>query len=394
MGTMTSVSPTSGADRIGSIDILRGLALFGVLAVNLLTEFRVSIFQQFLGPTEGSTLDRRLDALVSIIFDMKAFAVFSFLFGVGLAIQYERIARREFPLRLLGRRLLALLVLGLFHLCLIWNGDILTEYAVAGFVVLPFLFAEIRVIGWAVTVCLAIFIVLPGWVHLPPPSWFQAHVPEATEVYAHASYPEYLRYSLSELSGILPLHVLVFPRTVALFLLGMLVWRKNLLRDPGSHRTLLTTVAIAGTTLGFALQVSTPPIPLAGQIFTAIAPVVLALGYSAIAVSIVDLTRYRALLAWAGPLGRMAFTNYVAQSIVFGWIFFGYGMGQFGRMSTTNAAGIGVALYVLQVLYSRWWLRRFRFGPLEWLWRSIMYGRRQPMVGGVIEAQRGAAAPS
>ena len=75
----------------------------------------------------------------------------------------------------------------------------------------------------------------------------------------------------------------------------------------------------------------------------------------------------------------MAFTNYLMQSVLFGLIFFGYGLGQFARMGATSAFAIGIAVYVAQMFSSRWWLRRYRFGPVEWLWRTLMYGKRQPM---------------
>jgi uncharacterized protein len=95
----------------------------------------------------------------------------------------------------------------------------------------------------------------------------------------------------------------------------------------------------------------------------------LALGYVGIVVCLVEFSPWRSLLSWAGPLGRMAFTNYIAQSVIFGGIFFGYGFGLFGQMTIGRAAVLGVAVYVGQVLYSHWWLKRFRFGPLEWLLR-------------------------
>jgi uncharacterized protein len=85
------------------------------------------------------------------------------------------------------------------------------------------------------------------------------------------------------------------------------------------------------------------------------------------------------LLGWAAPLGRMAFTNYLAQSVIFGWIFYGYGLGLFGRLGVASALAIGVAVYIGQVFFSAWWLRRYRYGPVEWLWRTLMYGVRQPM---------------
>src|SRR5258708_7613126 len=104
-------------DRIPTIDILRALALFGILMVNLLTEFRISIFQQFLpSAPRGSQTDRLLDTFVSYAFDMKSFALFSLLFGVGMAIQYDRLATLERPLYWMRRRLLVLLAFGLFHL--------------------------------------------------------------------------------------------------------------------------------------------------------------------------------------------------------------------------------------------------------------------------------------
>jgi Protein of unknown function (DUF418) len=85
------------------------------------------------------------------------------------------------------------------------------------------------------------------------------------------------------------------------------------------------------------------------------------------------------MLAWAAPLGRMAFTNYLAQSVIFGWIFYGYGLGLFDRAGVTTAIAIGICVYVAQVMIRALWLRHFRFGPVEWVWRSLMYGSPQPL---------------
>ena len=75
----------------------------------------------------------------------------------------------------------------------------------------------------------------------------------------------------------------------------------------------------------------------------------------------------------------MAFTNYLAQSVILGWIFYGYGLGLFGRLGVTSALTIGLAVYFVQVPFSAWWLARYRYGPVEWLWRTLMYGAAQPM---------------
>src|SRR3954470_6190762 len=132
---------TSPSSRIDAIDAARGVALFGVLAVNVLTAFRISIFQQFLPNqfSDASSLDGFAERFVYFALDMKSFSLFSILFGLGLAMQFERFFRGGRPFYFLTRRLIALLVFGLVHQLLIWNGDILTEYALAGLIVLPLL---------------------------------------------------------------------------------------------------------------------------------------------------------------------------------------------------------------------------------------------------------------
>jgi len=87
----------------------------------------------------------------------------------------------------------------------------------------------------------------------------------------------------------------------------------------------------------------------------------------------------RTILGWAAPLGRMAFTNYVSQSVIFGWVFYGYGLGLFGQLGAATALSFGIVVYAAQAIFSKWWLRHHRFGPLEWLWRTLMYGDPQPM---------------
>src|SRR5262245_980657 len=133
--------PTGSAERIDAIDVLRGIALLGVVAMNVVTEFRVSIFERFLFPKPAlSPIDGIVETILMLFVDLKAFALFSLLSGVGLAIQFERLGKSGRRAVLLVRRLAVLLLFGLIHLCLIWNGDILTQYALAGFIVLPFLF--------------------------------------------------------------------------------------------------------------------------------------------------------------------------------------------------------------------------------------------------------------
>ena len=124
-----SSAPLAPADRLAALDILRGLALFGVMAINIVFEFRVSIFEQFLPAAKTTApIDRAVEIFLDQFISLKAFALFSLLFGVGLAIQFDRLPAERRTVLLL-RRLTVLLAFGLVHLTLIWNGDILTEYA-------------------------------------------------------------------------------------------------------------------------------------------------------------------------------------------------------------------------------------------------------------------------
>jgi len=375
-------------ERIESIDVVRGIALFGVLIVNLITEFRVSIFQQFLGATSAQTsFDRVVERIVSLGFEAKAFCLFALLFGVGLAIQYDRLSRQGSPLYWLFRRLVVLLAIGLLHLLLIWNGDILTEYALAGLVALPLLLMRARGLLVATASFLALYAAGPVLLYSnlwPSSATLQHHVALANQVYSAGSFVEVWRFSLQELPLLLPLHIFVFPRTLALFLLGALLWRSGVLQRPHDFRYQTITAATVGIVGGAALAAADTygflaKLGASKAFLIAFTPVLLALGYGAAIMALMHLSVARRFLSTFAPAGRMAFTNYVLQSVIFGFIFFGYGLGQFGRMGAAMAFVMGVAVYIAQMVLSKWWLCRYRFGPIEWLWRTLMYGVTQPM---------------
>src|SRR3954454_17330366 len=243
--------------RIEAVDILRGLALFGILAINLDTEFRVTFFEQFFAPpAPTSPFDRCIAAFLKIAVEFKAFSLFCLLFGMGLAMQFEHLALRSDRMILLVRRLLALLAFGIVHLTLIWNGDILTEYALAGFVVLPFLLASRGVVAVFAAAALVFFLALP-WLPIsfgfPDRAWLVAHVTLAREIYANGTFGSILAFRLSEIPQIALLHAYVFSRTVALMLFGVLVWRSGVIADGPRHGKLLGGTAIALTWFGALL---------------------------------------------------------------------------------------------------------------------------------------------
>jgi uncharacterized protein len=377
--------PISSAERIEAIDVLRGIALLGVVAMNVVTEFRVSIFERFLFPKPAlSPVDGAVETVLMLAVDLKALALFSLLFGAGLAIQFERLAKSGRRTLLLVRRLAVLLAFGLIHLYLIWNGDILTEYALAGFVVLPFLFGP----RWLLIVAaLAFFGVYLGMQAFPPPglwpgtSALAQDVVEAHRIYSTGGFLDVLAFRLREIPLIAKLHVYILPRTIGLFLLGALAWRTGILRKPPRRLIFSITAVCIGLGAGLILAHAARLIG-GGRIVLLAEPlgtILLALGYGAGIIGISNLARGKKLLGWAAPVGRMAFTNYLGQSVILGWIFYGYGLGLFGKLGVTTALAIGIAVYIAQVPFSAWWLGRYRFGPVEWLWRTLMYGEAQPM---------------
>jgi uncharacterized protein len=355
-------------ERLLALDILRGIALFGVMAINVVFEFRVSIFEQLLRSYEStSPLDGMIRTFLERAVELKAFALFSLLFGVGLAIQFDRLPQIR-RATLLLRRLLVLLAFGLIHLTLIWDGDILTEYALAGLLVLPLLYGPRWLLACATLLLLAIYAnsSLMRLLPFPGTSWLAQRVIEARNVYPTGGFFEILGFRIHEIPAIAPLHVWVFPRTLALFLTGALAWRSGILERAAENRPMLFGIAAAAA--ASTAFVNDP-----------LSTVTLALAYAAFIIGAASTAGGAKLLRWAAPLGQMAFTNYIVQSLIFGWIFYGYGLGLFGKLNVSTALGVGVTVYLAQVFFSRWWLGKYRFGPVEWAWRSLMYGKRQPM---------------
>jgi uncharacterized protein len=379
--------PATAAERYRIIDIIRGLALFGVLLVNILTGFRVPLLEHILRPfADPAPVNRCVDLLAVFALEFKALTIFSFLFGTGIAIQIERAAARNVRARgFLVRRLAWLFVFGAIHLFLIWNGDILTLYAVCGLLLLPFLN-----LPWPALLAIGtVLIAIPEFVSfrlLPSRPAAEAAIEQARLIYGNGGFPAILNFRWHESWFlIVPLLIQVLPRTAGLMFWGVAAWRSRILRDAGRHRRKLLFGLAAGASIGGALTLNNVWTASSGRaLWPALrnthidASILLALAY--VSAFLLWLNNQRAaFLSGIAAIGRTALTNYLFQSIVLSFIFYGYGLGLFGRIGSGAAAGIGLLLYVAQLQLSKWWLERFRFGPFEWLWRSVTYGR-QPIL--------------
>jgi len=383
--------PTEPGARIESLDALRGLALFGVLMVNLQTQFRVSLFRFYSGfHTDPGYANLATDDAIRFLLESKAFAIFSFLFGVGLAMFFERR-----PMRRLLRRLVVLLSIGFVHM-LLWNGDILLAYAVAGLLVSPVLLAGPRIAAGLALACAAIEVLplpLPG---LPAHATMLRQGIAATAVYGGGSFGDVFRFRWNETRlYIVPLLRGGLPHIGGLMLAGTAVWRLGLLSNPKRHLPLYRAAALAGLAIGggaSALEILHEEgrihLGVLVRVVSCLATVPFALGYVALFFCAIASECGVQLSRIFAPIGRMALTSYVTQSIVLGFVFFGYGLGLCGRLPSAPVALGGITLYAFQIGASHLWLSRFRFGPLEWIWRSLTFGRAQPMRGSCSPAPR------
>lgn len=404
------IAPVSTQERIHALDVMRGLALFGVLEANLIY-FSGRVYERWAGiPFALGWGGSALVWVWAHLISAKAMYCFSMLFGVGLCIQMERArAKGHGFLGFASRRLLALGLIGLFHALLVWDGDILFDYAVLGVMLLPFLGARIRTILAAAG---AFFLVnanldlIVGWclrLHVPKAflslDFYNRHsVPvasflleSANRALGHGTWMDAFRWRVWEWNHMMRCLDETIPMCMPLFLIGLALWRSGLLGDgPGRVRTirkLFHAIFWVGLILSILPLTWAKVLPITweagwrGFILRGVqagAPLALAVGYFMGVMLLMQRARSTRLLMVVAPAGRMALTNYLVQSLVCTWTFNGYGLGLWGKVSPAEYMVGGVAFFCLQVAGSHWWLARFKFGPAEWLWRSMTYGAFQP----------------
>jgi len=401
-------TPVSAAERVELMDVLRGVALFGVFLVNFTAFASAPIMateQQLLSlPT--APFDLALFDVLEWLFKDKANTLFAFLFGLGFSLQLQRLEARGVDFEALyRRRLTVLLVFGVVHFFFVWTWDILHLYALAGFLLLPLRRLSNR--GLVIAgVLLAAFgrTTLKALAEFGSPGSFSG-IPGG-----YADSDVLLRQQISESGNYFHLASNFFDWVVidyiasgfilgwlcyalGRFLIGAWVGRHGWVTRARDYlagwRRLLRIALPAGLVLeGFAtLLAESPLLPewehrefLADASHLLAVPV-LAAGYVAAIVVAFHGQTGRRLLAPFAAVGRMALTNYLTQSLILGFVLFGIGPGLAlaGKIGATAIVGIVIGFFALQVLVSRWWLGRYAYGPAEWVWRAFTYGERPPM---------------
>lgn len=391
-------SPSAEGERFELIDALRGFALGGVLLVNLgsftLYNFLDDAAKAAL-PTAG--FDRMADAVKSLLVEDKAITLFSMLFGLGFALQLERAQTRgSGGLRLYLRRIGVLLLFGAVHSYLFWWGDILLIYALMGL-----LLVVCRNLSQRMLLALGFFVALAPalvepWIDILLQGLPTQEAMEKANLAAFSS-PHWALASAQNMAFSNWAYLAwwgVFPFVFGRFLLGYWAGRSGLLQRPDIHRGLLLRMFVvtaligsAATLLGyFESRITGRIAGLAGQagmlLFEMIlraGPLALGIAYATgFALLFLRPSCRRYLRAFA-PVGRMALTNYLLQTAVCLSVFYGVGLGIGPRYGFVGIFSAWFVLFGAQIVFSRWWLSRYRFGAMEWLWRSLTYARMQPL---------------
>jgi uncharacterized protein len=405
-----ALGPVTASERIVELDVLRGIALLGVVIANVWLWFSgiTFLFPGIRDELVRLSVDGVVFNGIGVLVAGKAMATFSFLFGLGFAVQMLRAEGRDIAMApVYLRRLAVLLLFGAVHGFLLWYGDILMLYAVLGVVLLLVrrftdrtLIVGAALLLVAVPLALGAVPLIMGVFGSSPPAPDLAVIAEgnaATLAAFRSGAPaqvfpanlEMLRYMYLS-----PQAIGWSATTLGLFLLGLCAGRRRIFENVAMHRASFTRVAIWGLATGLVfsagvavMYVGHPPEAIAAQPWLALlmaalvtfGTVPLALGYIATATLLLQRPAWQRRLGPFAPVGRMALTNYLAQTILCLLIFYGYGAGLIGRVGSAVALAIALLVFALQGAWSPWWLARYRFGPAEWLWRSLTYGRFQPM---------------
>ena len=403
-------SPVAPTERMLILDAIRGFALFGILMMNI-EYFQRPIQALMLGfNSEQSGLDYAVAWLSFTFVQGKFYTLFSLLFGLGFIVFIDRARQKGVAAHaLFRRRLWVLLAIGVVHLLFIWSGDILHFYALVGLLLLFFVHASVRRLCiWAVVLLLTPILLM--WLgslaiemamQVPEEAAkleagfaadkekLLADIARGELLYATGSYWQLVQWRLYEFQAmyISPALLLFVPMILGIFLLGAALGRSGVFTDVQQHQRFFWRLMWLGYAIGLPLtliwgiygtevELVSPSLRNAFLMTCQnLSNLALCLAYLA---TLVNLYLHKSrVIGWLAPAGRMALSNYLLHSLVFTLLFYGYGLGLYGELGRAAATLLAFALYTLQLWFSHWWLLRYRYGPMEWLWRSLTYGKRE-----------------
>lgn len=365
MAKSATIQPVAPGERILALDVLRGFAMAGVLAAYTVWSLGTAPEDQW------SRFDKWLGQFVNFAVDGKFYTILAFLFGLGFSLQLDRAADGKAAVRTYCRRLTVLAAIGLAHALLLRNGDILLPYALTGFVLVPFRRASDRlIVAAAIAALLLPYAARWAWQASGIPLPERPDLTNASYLVENAAWVRYWFETA----------VFNWPTNLTLFLFGFLAGRHRLISRLASQPRTLAIILVGGLFdsivlfwIGLDLTGSTVA---QGLVFT-FQNWFLSSAYAAVLLLALRSRRGTMFVSPLAPVGRMALTNYLMQAAIivplcltFGW---------FDTFTPTRSFALAFALLLFQLPFSAWWLRRYRFGPAEWVWRLLTYGRVPPL---------------
>lgn len=400
-----SPRPTRPRERIRSLDLLRGFALLGILIVNIQAFSMVTA--AYVNPTAFGNLsgsDGWVYILSHVLAEQKLMTLFTILFGAGIVLMTSRVESHGASSAVVHyRRTFILLVVGLLHAYLLWAGDVLVSYALCALVVFPFRKLSPQTLlslglGSVLIASLIFLFIGLSLGYIPPDaqaemmnSWRPSAELVQEEVTAYRS--GWLKQMEKRVETAFFFQTGLFLmwglwRIGGLMLVGMALFKWGVLTAARSSR-FYVGLAAAGLTLGWALASFglirnfarnwSLDCQFIGSQYNYWGSILVGLGYLSLVMLICKSELGGRLLQSISAVGRTALSNYLLQTVLCTTLFYGHGFGLFGRVERTEQVAIVLAVWMVQLIASPWWIKRFRYGPVEWVWRSLTYGQLQPI---------------
>jgi uncharacterized protein len=404
---MQQLAPVSSTQRLETLDVLRGFALLGILAMNIramAAPMSAYMYPYALFDHEGPS--RLAYMFTTVVFDLKMMGLFSMLFGAGVLLyaNNKRTDSGQPPHALWFRRMFVLLAIGLLHAYFIWAGDILVPYALCGILLLwwmrnrsarTLLIAAVGMLAIGAALAVVHWLTWGSMSDADRASELELMMPTREQARGHVdlmlgSYTTFVARSAPSTFMFETMFFLLFFfwRCGGMMLLGMSLYKSGFLDGRLATSTYARVALIAapiGLTLSFvgALELErvayVMPIRAAVDLWNYVGAVFMSISYAAALIWVVKRGMLAGLRHRLAAVGQMAFSNYLTHSITASVLFLGWGFGLAGRFDYAAQLFFVVSMWIVQLIVSPIWLQHFRFGPAEWLWRTLTYGRMQPM---------------
>ena len=402
MVNTNDISPVKTSERFIILDALRGFALLGICLANF-PEFSL---YTFLSPEAAASMstavqDKITRYLLYIFVDGKFYTLFSLLFGLGFSIIIRNAERKGVNgFRIFYRRMGMLMLFGLLHLMFIWSGDILLLYALLG-MLLPFFrqMPDKKLLGWAL-----FFLILPIGVDLVCEitrtnlalPFIRLQETYCAEYGINGTNFAYWLHDAEDYGTVFQFLVQGacvrmqefiignrYFKVLGLFLVGFYIGRNRIYADLEGRKNLLLKVCRLGLIIGLPCSLLYAWSSMGGHplsdtlhsLFYFISVYPLGFAYAAGLCLLYLRVKSLSIWKWLAALGRMALTNYIGQSVIGMFLFYGIGLGWGSTIGLLQTEVIVLAVFLFQMLFSRLWLSGFKFGPLEWIWRMLTYGK-------------------